>query len=128
MNYTSVTLEEIVALESQVWQALCTGNRALDAELLSDDFLGVYPSGFSDKQQHCDQLKNGPTVACYLIKEPRLTVLNENLVLLSYLAEWASIKNTNPLIKEYMYISSLWKRSGTTWQNTFSQDTPTPSK
>lgn len=118
------TLQEIVELETKVWEALRMGDPALDAEMLSDDFLGVYPSGFSNKEQHCGQLKNGPTVARYEIKTPRLTQLGENRVMLSYLADWTRASSKAPQRSEQMYISSIWECFGGKWLNTFSQDTP----
>lgn len=120
----TVTIEDIVALEIRVWEALQTGDAQLDAEMLTDDFLGVYPTGFSTKREHCDQLKAGPTVAAYDIRCPRLTVLKEDLVLLSYLAEWTRLKDGQPQEPEQMYISSIWQRFGEEWLSPFSQDTP----
>ena len=120
------SIEEIMTLEIQVWEALKTGDPLLDAKMLSDDFLGVYPSGFSTKQQHCDQLKNGPTVAAYELTNSRLTILGDDLVLLSYLATWSRNKNGQAQASEKMYISSIWMLIGERWQNTFSQDTPVP--
>ncbi len=121
------TLHEILTLETQVWEALKGGDPVLDAKMLSDDFLGVYPSGFSNRQQHCDQLKDGPTVASYELKTPRLIPLGENRVLLSYLAEWSPLKDGKARETARMYISSIWEIIGERWQNTFSQDTPAAS-
>jgi hypothetical protein len=118
------TLDQIIELEVKVWEALRKGDPALDAAMLSDDFLGVYPSGFSDKVQHCGQLKNGPTVARYELKTPRLTHLGENRVMLSYLADWTRASSKAPQSPEQMYISSIWECFGGKWLNTFSQDTP----
>jgi len=38
----SPTVDEIVAMESQIWEALRTGDPELDAKFLTEDFLGVY--------------------------------------------------------------------------------------
>lgn len=119
----SPSLAEIVNFETQVWEALRLGDPALDATLLSDDFIGVYPTGVSTNADHCDQLKNGPTIARYAIKEPRITIINEDCVILSYLAELVRIGSNTDV--ELMYISSMWKRFGDRWLNIFSQDTPT---
>lgn len=120
----TVTLEGIVALETRVWEALRTGNAQLDAEMLADDFLGVYPTGFASKADHCDQLANGPSVDAYDLQQLRLTVLNDDLVLLSYLAVWSRIQDGQTLEPEQMFVSSVWQRFGEKWLNTFSQDTP----
>lgn len=120
----TVPLLEILALEIKVWEALKTGNAELDAKMLANDFLGVYPTGFSGRAQHCDQLKNGPTVASYELVEPRLVILSDDQVLLSYLARWSRLEDSKAGPIEKMYISSIWKRRGQEWKNTFSQDTP----
>ncbi|TGG91754.1 nuclear transport factor 2 family protein [Natronospirillum operosum] len=113
-----------MALETRVWEALRTGNAELDAALLADHFLGVYPSGFATRQEHCGQLSEGPTVAAYELRTPRLTVMRDDLVLFSYLAVWSRLQDGQPQVSEKMYVSSIWQRIGDNWLNTFSQDTP----
>lgn len=120
----SCAIEEILALETMVWEALKSGDAFLDERMLADEFLGVYPSGFSKKQEHCDQLKYGPTVASYQLADPHLLALTDDLVLLSYVARCSRVINGKPQKAEEMYISSLWKRAGGEWRNLFSQDTP----
>ena len=119
-------LEMFLQLESRVWAALQTGDGDLDRSMLSEDFLGVYPSGFSDRDGHVEQLSDGPTVAEYRLSEARLFVINDDEVLLSYRADW---QRPDPLglqpAPEAMYVSSLWSRRDGRWINTFSQDTPT---
>ncbi len=118
------SIEKFLELETQVWEALKSGDRDLDAKMLSDDFLGVYPSGFAGKQQHSAQLDHGPAVANYRIEDARLIAIANDQVLLSYLAVWSRWKNGNPGAEERMYISSIWKCTDDVWKNTFSQDTP----
>ena len=119
-------LEEVLQLETKVWEALRTGNAELDAEMLTDDFVGVYPTGFSTKAEHYAQLKDGPTVISYELVDSRLTVLTNDIVLLSYLARWQRVTphGTGNQVRESMFISSLWKRINNKWLNSFSQDTP----
>jgi len=119
-----VTLQEIINLETQVWESLKTGNAVLDAKMLADNFLGLYPTGFAGKQDHCDQLKDGPTVASYEILNPRLIEFTPDILLLTYLAHWSRIKKGKTEKPELMYISSIWQRFGNEWKNIFSQDTP----
>jgi hypothetical protein len=121
MNFS---IEHIIKLETCIWEALRTGDAQLDATMLADDFLGVYPTGFACKEQHCEQLKDGATVARFEIQTPRLTVLGEERALLSYLAIWSRIQNGQEQPAEQMYVSSIWQRINGTWLNTFSQDTP----
>lgn len=113
------TTEDIVALERRVWDALVSGDPQADKAMLSCDFLGVYPSGFSDRDGHTDQLVNGPVFARYHIEDARLMWLADDLVLLAYRGDFLRVGRDT---SEVMYISSIWRRHGKTWQNCFSQD------
>ncbi|KMW59316.1 hypothetical protein AIOL_004298 [Candidatus Rhodobacter oscarellae] len=114
-------LTELLALERQVWDALLRGDAAADAALLNERFLGVYPSGFSDKAGHVSQLGDGPSILRYALSEARLLDLGEDRALLSYLAHYERIGTG---AAERMYVSSIWERSGGGWRNIFSQDSP----
>jgi len=120
MNLSS---QEILKLEGQVWEALRTGDAQLDGQMLSDDFLGVYPTGFADKSEHVNQLKNGPTVLSYELTSPRLVEL-EDRVLLTYKAMWIRLKDSVAAPQEEMFVSSVWEYRANRWLNIFSQDTP----
>ncbi len=111
-----------------MWQALCTGDGALDRALLSDDFLGVYPSGFSDRDGHVSQLAGGPTVHDFHLSDARLVDVADTTVLLSYRADWRAPRtpgSEQPGAAQAMFITSIWTRRAGNWVNTFSQDTPT---
>jgi len=118
-------LAVLIELETEVWEALRSGDAERDARMLASDFLGVYPSGFADRSEHSRQLANGPTVADYEIHEPRLMMLSEDDVLLCYRADWHRFIAGGRGPGESMYISSLWSRRSGQWLNVFSQDTPT---
>lgn len=118
------SIEFFVALESQVWDALVRGDASADRELLGSDFLGVYPTGYADRSDHADQLDDGPTIATYLIADPRLIRVNDAAVMLCYRAEYRRARAERPGDQETMYISSLWTKRNGRWWNTFSQDTP----
>ena len=115
-------LDAILALETAVWEALRAGDDAADAALLSAEFLGVYPTGYADRDEHAAPLADGPTVARYEISEPRLTLVADDAVLLTYRAAYD--RAPDPGSTEAMYVSSLWCRRDGSWRNTFSQDTP----
>lgn len=117
-------MEFFVALESQVWDALVRGDASADRELLGSDFLGVYPTGYADRSDHAGQLDDGPTIATYLIADPRLIRVDDAAVLLCYRAEYRRARGGRPSDQETMYISSLWTKRNGRWWNTFSQDTP----
>jgi hypothetical protein len=119
-----MNLEVFVELESKVWDALRRGDADEDTRLLAEDFLGVYPTGFANRDDHAGQLANGPTVAEFELHEARLLVLSNDDVLLSYRAEWRRFAAGESGPRESMYISSIWSRRARRWVNVFSQDSP----
>lgn len=114
-------LEEILALERQVWAALIAGDAEADGAMLTADFLGVYPSGFADRAAHMAELSAGPTMRRYALDRARLLDLGPGRVLLCYRAAYVPAGAEDERV---MYISSLWERRGGRWLNSFSQDTP----
>lgn len=114
-------LEEILSYETRVWEALVTGDKASDEALLMPEFLGVYPEGFANAEDHSAQLNGGASVADYALSEARLLPVGGDHVMLSYLAEFRRVGRSEA---EAMYVSSLWQRQGDGWRNLFSQDTP----
>lgn len=111
---------EILTLEISVWNALVAGDGTVDAELLSEGFLGVYETGFSDKAGHVGQLADGPTVESFSLSDVRLMLPGKELALLSYRAEFKRVGKDQA---EAMYVSSLWQETQDGWRNIFSQDT-----
>ncbi|QIG38863.1 nuclear transport factor 2 family protein [Microbacterium sp. 4R-513] len=110
-----------VDLESRVWDALVGGDAEADRALLSDDFVGVFPTGFANRTDHTDELADGPSIASYAIADARLIDISADAALLCYRAEYRRPGNANV---EVMFISSLWVEREGRWWNTFSQDTP----
>lgn len=113
------TLETILSLEQNVWSALMSADVKADQQHLADNFLGVYSSGFATKQDHVNQLADGPTVLHYELTDARLKILSDSLALLSYKALWQRPNGT----KDQLYISSIWEHQHGKWKNIFSQDT-----
>ncbi|HBQ35702.1 MAG TPA: DUF4440 domain-containing protein [Rhodobacteraceae bacterium] len=111
---------QFLKLENKIWQALVSGDSNVDQMMLEDGFLGVYSTGFSDKNGHVGQLQNGPTVTKYQIRQPKLLILTGDVVLLAYLADFWRVGSQT---QESMYVSSIWRKSGLDWRNIFSQDT-----
>ena len=118
---TSALMENLIDCETDVWQALVTGDQAQDEAALDEEFLGVYPDGFASKAEHVAQLAGGATVAGFELSDFHCMVLGDDHALLSYLASFTRTGNTKA---EPMYVSSIWKRNAQTWINVFSQDTP----
>ena len=83
---TNSVLEELLEVETRVWEALRAGDARADAALLHPEFLGIYPSGFSDREGHAGQLADGPSVATYRIEDARVITLGPDTALLAYLA------------------------------------------
>lgn len=113
-----------VDLESRVWDALARGDADADRELLSSDFVGVYPTGFADRADHADEVSDGPSVASYAIKDARLIEVSAEAMMLCYRADYQRPRRAE---REAMYVSSLWVQRDGRWWNTFSQDTPADS-
>jgi hypothetical protein len=114
-------LEFFVDLERRVWDALVAGDAGADRALLSDDFVGVYPTGVAGRGDHAGQLAGGPTVSEYTVERPLLMSISGDAALLTYEARF---RRTADAESETMYVSSLWCRRDGRWFNTFSQDTP----
>jgi hypothetical protein len=126
----ALTLEAALDLEREVWEALVHGDPEADAAMLSADFLGVYPTGMSDREAHAGQLEHGPTAAVYRLSEAVLRWLAPDCVLLAYRADWRR-RDPDGTVREVetMYVSSIWCARDERWENVFSQDTPTaPSR
>ncbi len=117
----SALLDELLACETRVWEALVTGDAGADAAALSVDFLGVYPDGFAAKESHTGQLSDGPTVLRYHLSEAQVKPLGPDHALLAYRAAYTRVGHEN---SEEMFVSSIWRRKGAGWINVFSQDTP----
>ena len=115
-------LSEILVQETRVWQALVDGDAEADLAALHKDFLGVYPSGFATRADHCEQLRQGATVVSFELTQARVLQLGGDHVCLSYLARYQRPDAVKP---DAMYVSSIWQRQGEGWLNLFSQDTPT---
>jgi hypothetical protein len=113
-------VSEIMALERTVWDALVSGDSNADEDMLDEDFLGVYETGFAGRQEHAGQLANGPTIDTYVLSDARLITLCGSIVLLAYVADYI-----RPGIgkRPKKYVTSIWKLSDGTWRNLFSQDT-----
>lgn len=105
-----------------MWEALRAGDQMADRALLSADFLGVYPTGFIDREDHVAELDDGPTVAEYDLLETRTMVTGQDFALIAYRVRFRATAGGEPL--EWM-VSSIWRREPDgSLVNTFSQDTP----
>lgn len=124
MQAGNMDLDALIELETKVWDALRRGDAEADSQLLAEDFLGVYSSGFASRSDHAGQLANGPTVAEFELRDARLMLLTDNDALLSYRAHWRRFRTGERGPEEAMYVSSLWSQREGRWVNVFSQDSP----
>lgn len=106
--------------ETRVWDALVEGSSEADDAALHRDFLGVYPDGFANKDDHVGQLSDGPSVVRYALSDFRLRKLGHDHAVLSYRADYL---RTGKKAQEAMYVSSIWQREADGWFNILSQDT-----
>ncbi|WP_341366578.1 DUF4440 domain-containing protein [Yoonia sp. BS5-3] len=113
-------LSTLTDLETGVWQALVDGDAAADAASLDDGFLGVYCDGFAGKSDHVRQLDGGPTIVFFSLSQHHVLPLGDAHTVLSYRADFTRVGSD---AAEAMYVSSIWKVSGQSWVNVFSQDT-----
>jgi len=118
-----INKKELLDLEKRVWDALVSGDKTADSRLLSDEFVGVYPSGIEGKEDHCSQLDSGPTIKRYYLSDVSMKLLSNELALLYYRADFCRTSAGEESLEEIMYISSIWQNQNGIWQNIFSQDT-----
>ena len=116
-------LNFFLGLEMQVWEALKNGDKNANSKLLSDDFLGVYETGLSSKEDHLELLRNGPIISCYEIGSSQLIQLGPEIASLTYSATATFLRNEGEDTQVLLYITSIWARRLNKWVNIFSQDT-----
>lgn len=120
--HAAVSAADLVAAERAVWEALRTGDREADRALLTEDFLGVYPTGFVNRDDHVDELADGPTVLDYEFLEVRTLEVADGTGLIAYRVRFRPAAQAEPIT---WMVSSIWRREPDgSLANTFSQDTP----
>ena len=113
--------EILLACESGIWEALVSGDIAADSAALAEDFLGVYPDGFSGKADHVAQLAAGPSVQRYRLSDVRIVPLGPDHAAIVYCADFVGLGKTEA---SRMYVTSIWRAEDGRWINIHSQDTP----
>lgn len=118
---TDLCIDQFEQLETAMWNSLVNGDGDSADRLLSTDYLGVYTTGFSGRDDYIAALADGPIAASFEISQSQMFVLSNTSVLYSYRADFTSREDGPP---EAMYVSSLWCLRDDRWVNVFSQDTP----
>ena len=119
----NTNVEFFILLESQIWDSLVRGDKISESQLIADDFLGVYETGYSNKAEYLSQLDRGPSIHRFIIFNPRLLAINSTNVALTYQVDFMALKNNDPEPKQTMYVTSIWSLRSENWVNIFSQDT-----
>lgn len=113
--------DTLLACETGIWEALVKGDGSADSAALAEDFLGVYPDGFSGKADHVSQLAAGPTVRHYKLSDLHIIPLGPDHAAIVYCADFVGLGDD---AASRMYVTSIWRAEGGRWINIHSQDTP----
>jgi len=113
----------LIAKENEVWEALKNKDKSADAQLLADDFVGLYDTGFGNKSEHVKQMDDSYTLEEYAIRDPRVLRLSPTMSLLLYESTCKATGDWVPYCSRPVYVSSLWTERDGRWLNLFSQDT-----
>ena len=113
--------DTLLACETSVWEALVSGDASADGTALAEDFLGVYPDGFSGKADHVAQLAAGPSVQRYRLSDVRIVPLGPDHAAIVYCADFVGLGKKEA---SRMYVTSIWRAEDGRWINIHSQDTP----
>lgn len=113
-----------IAREKEVWEALKKKDKAADSDLLADDFVGLYDTGFGTKSEHVNQMDDHYAIDSYTIQDARVLRLTPETTLLLYKSTCTGSGDWKQYCSKPAYVSSLWVQRGAHWFDLFSQDTP----
>ncbi|KPP87277.1 MAG: protein of unknown function containing DUF4440 domain [Rhodobacteraceae bacterium HLUCCA08] len=114
-------LTEVLAEETQVWEALVKGDTEAYQTALAEEFEGVYPDGVFGRETQLAVLEDGPTIDDYALASARVRPIGADHAMLIYHARY---RRAGQVAWEAMRVTSLWRRRRGGWVNVFSQDTP----
>jgi hypothetical protein len=112
-----------IEMERGVWEALKNKDKAADARLLADDFVGLYDTGFATKSDHVNQMDSKYSIESYSVHDARVFRLSPTIVLLLYKAICKGSGEWEQYCSRPDFASSLWVERDGRWLNLFSQDT-----
>jgi hypothetical protein len=116
-----------IAKEREVWDALMKKDKAADAGLLADDFVGLYDTGFGTKSEHVNQMDDHYAIDSYTIQDARILRLSAEAALVLYKSTCTGSGEWKQYCAKPVYVSSLWVRRAGHWLGLFSQDTQAAS-
>ena len=116
-----------IAKEKEVWEALKSKNKAADSQLLAEDFVGLYDTGFATRSDHVKQMDDSYAIDTYTIQDSKVVRLDPKTALLLYKSTCKGSGDWETYCSRPVYVSSLWVHRGGHWVALFSQDTPASS-
>jgi hypothetical protein len=109
--------------EKEVWEALKHKDKAADSDLLADEFVGLYNTGFATKSDHAKQMNDRYSIDSYNLQDAKILRLSPQMALLLYKATCKGSGEWEEYCSRPDFVSSLWVERDRHWVNLFSQDT-----
>ena len=110
--------EELISKEKRTWELYKTRDVKALAELTSDDFYDIYPSGeVVDKKQYLQDVLE-IEVKDYSLSDFKVVMLNEGAAVVVYKAKAHGVVRGREL-KSEVAVTSGWARRGGRWLNVF---------
>lgn len=113
--------EQLVELEIEGWEALCTESGAdfYDA-FLADEALMVFPFGVLERDACIEAISSAPPWASYELEDVRVVVLNEESAAVVYMA--IAQREGEPEYRALMSTTYVWREDE--WLIACHQQTP----
>lgn len=112
-------LSQLMQLEQEMHLTSTRKNKIRMEALLDPEFKEIGRSGQTySRQEILEEFDNENELPIILVSDAAVTILHEELVLLTYKSRHDSIDNPRPTLR-----SSLWRMRGSQWQICFHQGT-----
>ncbi len=112
-------LSQLMQLEQEMHLTSTRKNRERMESLLDPDFKEIGRSGLTySRLEILNEFHDEKKLPTILVSDEAVTILHEELVLLTYKSRHDSADNPRPTLR-----SSLWRKRGSQWQICFHQGT-----
>ncbi|MEZ5944120.1 MAG: GNAT family N-acetyltransferase [Planctomycetaceae bacterium] len=121
----SLSLEEVLALERRVWQAVVEHNGHALAELFDDEYIEITSEG--NRVLKSDVVMESPQideVESYAIRDPQIRALGADSVLLSYQLTLDGKCRGIPILPRDRWATSIWHSRDGRWTCVSFQQSP----
>jgi hypothetical protein len=116
-------MNELIALETQSWEAWKNRDGAFYESFLSNDHIEVGFYGISDRKEVVATVNSKSCVVKnYTVSQFKMTLIDSNTAILVYLATQETICSGKPLPTP-IWISSLYQKRNNKWLNVAYQQT-----